>query len=93
MKHYKYFTIDRSIIVGLAIVTLAGCAQFQNSFGAITDPDSPGTEYVATNAHTAASADKSDDDSGRWSSSDASRERSFIFEGVKVQLSDGQLTQ
>jgi len=78
----KHSTIGRSVIIGFAIFALAGCAQFQDSFGEITAPDRSSSEYTAINPETTAMEHRSGD------SSDRRGARSFTYGGVKVQLSD-----
>lgn len=76
----KPSSISRSILVGFAIFALSGCAQFQDSFGEITDPDRSPSEYAASNP-----------DSAARNPSDTRSYRSLTYGGVKVQLGQGEL--
>ena len=82
-----------SLIAVFAICALAGCAQFQNSFGEITDPDSSPAEYAAANPAESLSQENSDDPTEPLNSTDAHGERSFMYKGIKVQVSDGELSE
>jgi uncharacterized lipoprotein YajG len=69
--------INRLVIIGFAIFALAGCAQFQDSFGEITNPDPSPTEYASTAA-----------DSEARIPSDRRSDQSLTYGGVRVQLSN-----
>jgi hypothetical protein len=83
---FKYSAIYRSALIGFAIFALAGCAQFQDSFGEITNPDNHPDEYAAISPEVALSQDKPNP-------SDNSSQRSFTFRGIKVEMNDGEVTQ
>lgn len=78
----KRSTIYRSLIAALAISALAGCAQFQDSFGEITNPDPSPVQYASRSL-----------DSRPVVSKDPDGERNFIYRGVKVELSKGEVTE
>ena len=76
-----FFTPFRLILVAAAISTLAGCAQFENSFGEVTDQFGPGTQPSALTSDANASMRSP---TGR---------RNLAVGGVMVQLSDGSLVE
>jgi hypothetical protein len=79
---FKRSGAGRSIIVAVAICALTGCAQFQNSFGEITDADSSRSQYALTSP-----------DSASKNSSAPGSERGFTYRGVRLQMSDGELPE
>jgi len=89
----KSSAISRSMLIGLALCAMAGCAQFQDSFGQITDPDHSLSQYAATDSEMTVQEQKPDDESGSRNSSDPRSQRNLMFGGVKVQLSNGELLE
>ena len=76
-----FITAFRLIFVAGAISALAGCAQFQDSFGAVTDLLGPGAEQSAPNSDATASMPSR---AGR---------KNLAVGAVMVQLSDGRLIE
>jgi hypothetical protein len=89
----KRTAICLSMLIGLALCALAGCAQFQDSFGEITDPDHSLREYARTDSETTLQEQKPDGESVSRNSSAPRSQRNLIFEGVKVELSNGELLE
>jgi hypothetical protein len=74
-------TAVRLIFVAGAITALAGCAQFENSFGEVTDQFGPRAQQSALNSDATASMQ-----------SPAGR-KNLAVGGVMVQLSDGRVVE
>lgn len=87
--------ISRSVIVGLAIASLglAGCAQFQDSFGEITGADGPQSEYASANSSTDEHADQPDNDKQRSQVSDPLGQRSFTYGDIQIGMIHGELAE
>jgi hypothetical protein len=90
MKRSGLSVLIRPVIVGLSICALAGCAQLQDSFGEISDPDGSRIEYLTSNSQTTMLQRGSDETSGPRDQSDPHpSERGFSYGGIKLELSDG----
>ena len=83
--------MSRSLAVAFAICALSGCAQFQDSFGEISDLVRP-TAYAADKPASGASLSIADEAAGTANAGEPA-ERSFMYEGVKVEMSDGGLPE
>ena len=83
--------ISRSLALAFAIFALSGCAQSQDSFGEISDLIRPSATAVSEPA-AEASPTAAFDDQGIARAA-GQRERSFMYEGVKVEMSDGALAE
>ncbi|HLX36905.1 MAG TPA: hypothetical protein VKR29_03855 [Candidatus Binataceae bacterium] len=71
------------VLVG-SIFALAGCAQFQDSFGEITDAFDSAAEQPAPSSNLTATAQSPDSGAGQ---------KKLAVGGVMVQLSDGRLME
>ena len=82
--------ISRSFSLAFAICALSGCAQFQDSFGEISDLARP-TAYAA--GEPASASPSIADEAAGTANAGEPAERSFMYEGVKVEMSDGGLPE
>ena len=86
----KRFTELRFVLAAVAICALAGCAQFEDSFGEITELYSARSEPVAS---FAAAQTQESDVPGTPASSDNRSERNLLMGGLSVRMNDGRVTE
>ena len=87
-------TLFGTVFVLLCATVLAGCAQFEDSFGELRSPETQPSIAGASNpAVSAGSNDHSDQRSARENGNAAlaNDARSFTLGGVRIELAEGQM--
>ena len=92
LKHVSGKT-SKFVLVSLCAIALAGCAQFEDSFGELSGPDSLSeTAYSSGSSDSTRSNDgfqhRSNKEGGDAPSPNAAR--SFTIGGIRVELADGK---
>jgi hypothetical protein len=79
------------VFVALSAIALMGCAQFEDSFGELRNPESSWTASRSNSEDSARSDDHSDHASNRiGDATSANASRSFTIGGIRVAIADSK---
>jgi|SRR5579864_7211363 len=84
---------SKFMLVSLCAIALAGCAQFEDSFGELRGPDSPSEAAYGSGSSDSARSNDGFDHGSNKEGRDASSPnaaRSFTIGGIRVELADGK---